>query len=80
MNDRAAQACPPEDVWDSIAAGALAEREALDWLEHAGVCSSCARLLRDAVEVFAAETPPVGQPEPGTRFLLIAAAGNRKLR
>jgi len=53
--------CPHSDIWAQLAAGLLANKEALGHIEHAAGCSACAMQLKDAMEVVGSSAPP----EPG---------------
>ena len=51
-------ACPPEQIWASVATGLLADREAASWIAHAAECGFCGSLLREATEDLAMDATP----------------------
>jgi hypothetical protein len=51
-------ACPPEQIWSSVATGLLADREAAPWIAHAAECGFCGSLLREATEDLAMDATP----------------------
>ena len=49
--------CPQPIIWFSIATGLLPNAKAIRYLQHAGRCSFCATLLKNAMEDVASDEP-----------------------
>ena len=49
--------CPQPIIWFSIATGLLPKAKAIQYLNHAGQCRFCAKLLQNAMEDVAEEAP-----------------------
>ncbi len=50
--------CPASEVWTDVAAGLFEPQEFFRRANHAAICSDCASLLRDALDVVGSSAPP----------------------
>src|SRR5205809_544257 len=55
MRDEAHGPCPPDSVWDELAAGLRNGPAAEALIEHASWCRECSSKLRSSIEVFTQE-------------------------
>jgi CHAT domain-containing protein/tetratricopeptide (TPR) repeat protein len=71
-------ACPPEDIWVSLAGGLIADEEAKRYLTHASTCDWCGPLLKESMEDLAQDVTPDEQ-EALVRLPVSSAAWQREM-